>query len=72
MNEHEEEVVDSSLCRREESGFKSHHARQLHICKPRTGCSCYQLGDNPSEDCPSHGFGFGYIRCDCGRFCKGN
>ncbi len=39
-----------------------------HICKPmKPTCCCWQLADEPDEDCPIHGGGI-VNRCECGRY----
>lgn len=38
-----------------------------HVCKEFKCCTCYMLADEPSDDCPIHGYPWP-PRCSCGRF----
>jgi hypothetical protein len=39
-----------------------------HECKESRVCCCYQLADEPDEDCPQHGHPWPPRCGECGRF----
>jgi hypothetical protein len=43
--------------------------KEQHICEEDKTCKCYQLADEPADDCPIHGSPAWPPRCGiCGRF----